>query len=183
MRKMILIDPNVLESLKKRQHKVVANIEKQLDDTLDTGENVREEVKNYNHYMSQLRLVEDKLKPHIPDSNIENQILESVPLMSRKRTKLLLEAIKPSISWTERGEGIIDSDVKPGSHIVDWIHHALRARKSQPPPQGIEQFIEKVRQLGLPRELVQNPAYHDAPTPKKSRRRRESSPEDIWKSF
>ena len=160
MKKMILIDPQVLESLKKRQNPMISSVEKQMDKALDTQGSVRDEVRNYNHYLTQHKIIEDKLKPATPaPASLDYEILESVPMYARKKTKLLLEKIKPKIAWDEKGRLIAGGLPQEGTHILDLINDALRARKSKTPPRGRDIFIQQLQEIGLPQEIIQNPAY------------------------
>ena len=163
MKKMILIDPNLLEQLKQRQSRVVTDIEKQMDKSMEEDLPIRERVKDYNHHLSQLRTITEKQGPKqvaepAPPS-IEHDVLESVPIAMRKRAKLLLDRVKHKIGWNEKGEVIVRGRLIPGTHIVDLVNDALRHRKRHPTPSGRSEFSREIRDIGFPHEIVQNPIY------------------------
>jgi hypothetical protein len=163
MKKMILIDPNLLEQLKQRQSRVVTDIEKQMDKSMEEDLPIRERVKDYNHHLSQLRTINEKQGPkQVPEPappSIEHDVLESVPIAMRKRARLLLDRVKHKIGWNEKGEVIVRGRLIPGTHIVDLVNDALRQRKRHPTPSGRTEFAREVREIGFPHEIIQNPIY------------------------
>ena len=186
MKKMILIDPRVLEQMKQRQSRVVADVEKHMEQVMDTDQTTREKVKEYNHRLTQLNLLEDKVHEPAPvpqQHNFEHDILESVPLAMRKRARLLLDRVKHKISWDERGQVIIRGRVVPGSHIVDLVNDALRHRKKSKIPQGRPEFAHEVQDIGIPQEIAQNPAYHRVTPPSPEESESEEVEEHFQDSF
>jgi hypothetical protein len=170
MKKMLLVDPALFERMKRGQNRVVADVEKQMDKAMEADIPVRDKVREYNNALTQLNIIEDKIgHPPPPAAQqppaLEYDILESVPLAMRKRAKILLDRVKHKISWDERGQLIVGGRVVPGSHILDLVNDALRQRKRTAVPYGRSEFAQELQQIGVPHEIVQNPAYHPSPPP------------------
>ena len=91
-------------------------------------------------------------------SEIENDVLASVPRTLRKKAERLLHHMKSDkniIDWNKRGEIIADGGVIPGTHLVDLLNDTLRKRKDFN-PKGWQQFNKALARLNTPQDLVGN---------------------------
>jgi hypothetical protein len=184
MKKMLLVDPALFERMKRGQNRVVADVEKQMDKVMEADIPLRDKVREYNNALTQLNIIEDKIAPPPPPPPppqqppaLEYDILESVPLTMRKRAKILIDRIKHKVGWDERGQLIVQGRVVPGSHILDLVNDALRPRKRTSAPHGRSEFARELQHMGVPHEIVQNPAYHPPPPPESDP---ESEGEDLF---
>ncbi|KAJ8048250.1 Endogenous retrovirus group K member 19 Pol protein [Holothuria leucospilota] len=89
---------------------------------------------------------------------IEQDVLESVPKAFKSKAAQLLRKINSSngpLSWTDKGELVVQDRVIKGSHMVDLINDVVRKRKGIIPI-GATDFAKGLAELNLPRELVGN---------------------------
>ena len=87
-----------------------------------------------------------------PSSDIEADIVDTVPKTMQPKARRFMERLKRDITWTASGEGVPVA----GSNVVDLVNDLLHKRK--PDPTGWQPFAQKLRAINLPIELVGNVA-------------------------
>lgn len=89
------------------------------------------------------------------ETDIEREIMESVPKSHKGKAALLLKRMKasPDISWNEKGELKYKGDTVRGSNVVDLVNDVLRKRKTFN-PEGWETFGDALREANVPQDLV-----------------------------
>ena len=110
-------------------------------------------------------------------SEIEADVVDTVPKTMQGKARRLMERMKRNMSWTVRGELIHEGVPIAGSNVVDLVNDVLRKRNTN--PTGWQPFARQLRAMNLPMELIGNVARRDyirqATTPTSStpgRRRR-----------
>ena len=203
MKKMLLVDPILLEQLKTRQLPVVQSINNDMKRTLhDSSLPVNDQVQLYNQYLTRLTTLDNTSSTPAPiqtspspHERIERDILASVPKSMKQRTERLLEAIREgsAVKWNDRGEGIIHGQLHSNKHIIDLINDTLRLRKNFE-PEGWQAFSEALRDMGVPEDLMRNSRQrahvykHKKPKRPAQTSEGQSSPdasdkETFWESF
>ena len=172
MKKMLLIDPNVLEKLKARQLPVLQSINDGMKRTLDDSTlPATDRVQLYNQQLSRLTTMDENNttppQTHTSqsvsnDERIEREILASVPKSMKRRTERLLEAIREgsAVKWNQRGEVIIHGQLHSNTHILDLVNDTLRLRKNFT-PRGWQPFAEALRDMGIPEDLMRNTRHRE----------------------
>ena len=69
---------------------------------------------------------EEEDKEKRTESGLENEIIDSVPKSLKLKARRLLDKIKGTVSWNDRGEMVYRNVPVPGSSIVDLVNDALR---------------------------------------------------------
>ena len=90
------------------------------------------------------------------ESGLENEIIDSVPKTLKQKARRLLDKIKGTVSWNDRGEMVYRNVPVPGSNIVDLVNDALRKRKSFQPV-GWKMFARGLKDVNAPMDLIGNP--------------------------
>ena len=110
-------------------------------------------------------------------SEIEADVVDTVPKTMQGKARRLMERMKRNMSWTARGELIHEGVPIAGNNVVDLVNDVLRKRNTN--PTGWQPFARQLRAMNLPMELIGNVAKRDyirqATTPTSStpgRRRR-----------
>ena len=192
-KKMALVDPRVLESvpLQPLSSNPIGNIMRRLDDEmrsiLDRGDlSDREKVVLYNQVLMRYNVFsnkssqqpvrvtiakasvkeEEEVKETRAEPGVENEIVDSVPKSLKPKARRLLDKIKGTVSWNDRGEMVYRNVSVPGSNIFDLVNDALRKRKSFQPV-GWKTFARGLKDVNAPMDLVGNPerwSYIQTPT-------------------
>mgnify|MGYP001552780171 CR=1 FL=1 len=86
-------------------------------------------------------------------------IIESVPKTMREKARWLVHRMKKSadIGWNNEGELVVDGTPVKGSHIVDLVNQTLRKRKRVKQLTGEDAYLQGLRRLHIPQEVVGNP--------------------------
>jgi len=117
--------------------------------------------------------------PHMGDLWMTN-IVDSLPKTTQKTGKLLLQHIKASggkVAWDEQGRLLIAGKIIPETNILDLIHSVVRIRKTAPLPSGVHAFVDALKLLNTPTELLRNkPPYGDKARPIATPRRERNIP-------
>ena len=92
-------------------------------------------------------------------SNIEADVVDTVPKTMQGKARRLMERTKRNMSWTARGELIHEGVPIAGSNVVDLVNNVLRKRKTN--PTGWQPFARQHSAMNLPMELVFNVARRD----------------------
>ena len=182
-KKMALVDPRMLESVPSQPLSTnpIGNIMRRLDEEmrsiLDRGDlSDREKVVLYNQVLMRYNLFSNKssqqpvrvtidkapvkedeeVKETRAEPGVENEIIDSVPKSLKPKARRLLDKIKGTVSWNDRGEMVYKNVLVPGSNIVDLVNDALRKRKSFQPV-GWKTFARGLKDVNAPMDLVGNP--------------------------
>ena len=93
---------------------------------------------------------------HDNKSQIEREVLASLPRSLQTKGKLLLERLKANnITWNTTGELIINSQRYDGTNIIDLVNDIMRNRKYSA-PFGWQIFADQLIRLNVPQEMVVN---------------------------
>ena len=88
-------------------------------------------------------------------------IIQTIPKKFRSKAKIILEYIKDSISWTDKGEMVIRGEIYPETHIaVGYSVGEYSVRYSvgeygKYPPKDYEIFQDFLKELNAPKGLIQ----------------------------
>ena len=99
---------------------------------------------------------EEEDKEKRTESGLENEIIDSVPKSLKQKARRLLDKIKGTVSWNDRGEMVYRNVPVPGGNIVDLVNDALRKRKSFQPV-GWKMFARGLKDVNAPMDLIGNP--------------------------
>ena len=182
-KKMALVDPRILESVPSQTLSTnpIGNIMRRLDEEmrsiLDRGDlSDREKVVLYNQVLMRYNLLsnqssqqpvrvtidkapvkeDEEVKETRAEPGVENEIIDSVPKSLKPKASRLLDKIKGTVSWNDRGEMVYRNVPVPGSNIVDLVNDALRKRKSFQPV-GWKTFARDLKDVNAHMDLVGNP--------------------------
>ena len=67
-----------------------------------------------------------------PSSEIEVDVMDTVPKTMQAKARRLTEHLKQYIAWTARGELIHEGVPVAGSNVVDLVNDMLRKRETDP---------------------------------------------------
>jgi hypothetical protein len=95
-------------------------------------------------------------EPSCGETLSEKDIVRLLPAIYQKKAASILEYItkSPRISWDSHGAVTIDKATIKGSNITDLLVDCLR--KSSFTPQGVQQFVNLLSELAVPRYLIGN---------------------------
>lgn len=184
-KKMVLIEPHVLEKFHQQQQLQPDTISK-LDDDMRTVINRKDIEDNekwtlYNQilqkYLNILKNSRKPLKIAVIDEKEEDDmknnaretepttddsfrdILYAIPKKNVGKAMLLLRKLKESgVTWNE-SSGIVSfgGSTIMNSHITDLVNDLVKSRKSGVDPEGWEKFGDVLREINIPRVLISNP--------------------------
>ncbi|GFS54244.1 hypothetical protein TNCV_2527621 [Trichonephila clavipes] len=89
--------------------------------------------------------------------NIENEILNQMPLKRRYQAEKIMELLQQnsaSLSWTKEKELMIKNKILPNTNIVDLVAFLLKDRKTE--PNGLRNFIDILKEFDFPSQLIKN---------------------------
>lgn len=99
--------------------------------------------------------------PAAEASEMEQQVIKSVPGNMQKKAGLLLDRLKKTkvLKWNDDGEISYRGKMIPDSNIVDLVTNTMKTR---PPkrlgfPIGNDEFAQALKETNIPRDYVQNP--------------------------
>ena len=192
VRKMALVDPRLLETLRTPiQQPIDTNLrdlDSEMTSILDkTVIDVSEKVRLYNQallrYNDMARMSATKPTPGVvvkeketlATTDIMGEVVTTLPKALQEKGRQLVSRLKTT-QWNDRGELLHEGVVVPGSNVVDLIH-------------GWQQFGSQMRAADIPMELVGNVASRRhiqqrkrTLTPKQKKGRRVQLPDD-WESY
>ena len=87
---------------------------------------------------------------------MENEIIHSVPKSLKQKARRLLDKIKRTVSWNDRGEMVYRNAPVPRSNIVDFVNDALRKRQSFQPV-AWKMFARGPKEVNALMDSVGNP--------------------------
>ena len=204
MRKMALVDPRLLETLRTPIKPPIdtnlRDLDSEMTSILDkTDIDVSEKVRLYNQallrYNDMAKMAATKPTPVVvmkeketpPTTDIMGEVVTTLPKALQEKGRQLVSRLKTT-QWNDRGELLHEGVVVPGSNVVDLVHDLLRKRKTSDPI-GWQQFGSQMRAANIPMELVGNIARRRhiqqrkrTLTPKQKKGRRVQLPDD-WESY
>ena len=174
VRKMALVDPRLLKSLRENPTPLpdaidtaLRDLDAEMTSILDGSDaDESEKVRLYNQAllryndMTKARaakpipvVVEVKKEAAATTASVVEpaDIVGTLPKTLQMKGRQLLSAV----TWNERGELIHKGVAIRGSNAVDLVHDLLRNRKT-PDPVGWQQFANQMRAANIPMELVGN---------------------------
>ena len=165
VRKMALVDPRLLKSLRENPTPLPDPTSNAIDTTLrdldaemtsildrsDADES--EKVRLYNQALLRYNDM-TKARAAKPIPVVLAVKNEAAATMTTMPTTALVSRLS-AVTWNERGELIHKGVAIRGSNAVDLIHDLLRNRKT-PDPVGWQQFANQMRAANIPMELVGN---------------------------
>ena len=195
VRKMALVDPRLLETLRTPIQPLIdsnlCDLDSEMTSKLDkTGMDVSEKVRLYNQALLRYNdmakiyateptpvvVVKEKETPATTD--IMGEVVTTLPKALQENGRQLVSRLKTA-QWNDRGELLHEGMVVLGSNVVDLVHDLLRKRKTSDPI-GWQQFGSQMCAANIPMELVGNIARRQHMKQKKGRR--VQLPDD-WESY
>ena len=183
MRKMALVDPRLLETLRTPiQPPIDTNLrdlDSEMTSILDkTDIDVSEKVRLYNQALLRYN---DMAKM---SADIMGEVVTTLPKALQEKGRQLVSRLKTT-PWKRQRRVVARRVVVPGSNVVDLVHDLLRKRKTSDPI-GWQQFGSQMRAANIPMELVGNIARRRhiqqrkrTLTPKQKKGRRVQLPDDL----
>ena len=209
VRKMALVDPRLLETLRTPTQTPVDTTLRDLDaemtsilDKSDVG--VREKVRLYNQALLRYNnMAKDRAAKPTPvvvvkenepivATDVMADVVTTLPKTLQEKGSQLVSRLKTT-KWNDRGELLHEGVAIPGSNVVDLVHDLLRKRKTSDPI-GWQLFASQMHADNIPMELVGNVARRQhiqtrtriptpTPKPKKKKRSRPLQLPDDWESY
>ena len=180
VRKMALVDPRLLETLRNPMQPPVDTTLRDLDadmtSILDrTDIEVSDKVRLYNQALlryndmtktrankpTRFVVVGEEKVVNGEDVEEENDcatgIIATMPKSLHMKARVLTARLKKTVDWNDRGELLHEGVAIPGSNITDLVHDLVRRRKTFDPI-GWRQLASQLRSSNIPMELVGNVA-------------------------
>ena len=181
VRKMALVDPRLLKSLRENPTPLphptsnaidttLRDLDAEMTSILDRSDaDVSEKVRLYNQALLRyndmtkaraakpIRVVVAEKKEASASAGTVGEptdVVGTLPKTLQTKGRQLLSRLS-TVAWNERGELIHDGVAIPGSNAVDLVHDLLRKRKTSDPV-GWQQFANQMRAANIPMELVGN---------------------------
>ena len=177
VRKMALVDPRLLKSLRENPTPLpdaidttLRDLDAEMTSILDRSDaDESEKVRLYNQallrYNDMTKARAAKPIPVVVEVKKEAaattalvvepaDIVGTLPKTLQMKGRQLLSRLS-AVTWNERGELIHKGVAIRGSNAVDLVHDLLRNRKT-PDPVGWQQFANQMRAANIPMELVGN---------------------------
>ena len=212
VRKMALVDPRLLKSLRENPTPLphptsnaidttLRDLDAEMTSILDRSDaDVSEKVRLYNQAllryndMTKARaakpipvVVAEKKEASAATVGEPTDVVGTLPKTLQTKGRQLLSRLS-TVAWNERGELMHEGVAIPGSNAVDLVHDLLRKRKTSDPV-GWQQFANQMRAANIPMELVGNVTrrrYIQEKRGKRTPQKRKSTPETTmsgWESL
>lgn len=170
---MVLISPDALKRLNTpiTDNPSVDNIESDMNKVLhDPHLDDRMKWPQYQQMLQRNQFFRDQMRQpmEIPiieqpstserKENFGEEILRIIPKAYKTKGELLFKRLCESdlITWDNNGTVSINTVTLPGSNITDLVCDVIRSKKSGN-PSGWQQFLEFLRAINIPQELIGNP--------------------------
>ena len=180
VRKMALIDPRLLETLRNPTQPPVdttlRDLGADMTSILDrTDIEVSDKVRLYNQALlryngmtkarankpTRVVVVREEKVVNEEDAEEENdsagEIVATMPKSLHMKARVLTARLKKMVDWNDRGELLHEGVAISGSNITDLVHDLVRRRKTFDPI-GWRQLASQLRSSNIPMELVGNVA-------------------------
>ena len=207
VRKMALVDPRLLKSLRENPTPLphptsnaidtsLRDLDAEMTSILDRSDaDVSEKVRLYNQallrYNDMTKARAAKPIPVVEASAATvgepKDVVGTLPKTLQTKGRQLLSHLS-TVAWNERGELMHEGVAIPGSNAVDLVHDLLRKRKTSAPV-GWQQFANQMRAANIPMELVGNVTrrrYIQEKRGKRTPKKRKSTPKTTmsgWESL
>ena len=212
VRKMALVDPRLLKSLRENPTPLpdptsnaidttLRDLDAEMTSILDRSDaDVSEKVRLYNQAllryndMTKARaakpipvVVAEKKEASAATVREPTDVVGTLPKTLQTKGRQLLSR-RSTVAWNERGELMHEGVAIPGSNAVDLVHDLLRKRKTSDPV-GWQQFANQMRAANIPMELVGNVTrrrYIQQKRGKRTPQKRKPTPETTmsgWESL
>ena len=174
VRKMALVDPRLLKSLRENPTPLpdaidtaLRDLDAEMTSILDGSDaDESEKVRLYNQallrYNDMTKARAAKPIPVVVEVKKEaaartTSVVEPADIVGTLTKTLQIKGrqLLSAVTWNERGELIHKGVAIRGSNAVDLVHDLLRNRKT-PDPVGWQQFANQMRAANIPMELVGN---------------------------
>ena len=89
----------------------------------------------------------------------EAQVMDTVPKKWKSQASRLLTHMKNNnleISWSSKGELVLNETAIPNTHAVDLLNDLVRKRATASTPNGWKRLADALKVSNVPRELVGN---------------------------
>ena len=182
VRKMALVDPRLLETLRTPKQSpsdpTLRDLDAEMTSILDRSDiDVSEKVRLHNQTLlryndmtkthakkpTRVVVVNDEKVGNEENNDEENDTLSEIVATKLKslqlKARMLTARLKKMVDWNDRGE-LLHEGVAiaiPGSNITDLVHDLVRRRKTFEPV-GWQQLAGQLRGSNIPMELVGNVA-------------------------
>ena len=180
VRKMALVDPRLLETLRAPTQPPVdvtlRDLDAEMTSILDRADvNASEKVRLYNQTLlryndmskilankpTRVVMVNDEKVANEVNKEQENdtasEIVSTLPKSLQMKARVLTTRLKKMVDWNARGELLHEGRAIPGSNITDLVHDLVRRRKTFEPI-GWQQLASQLHGSNIPMELVGNVA-------------------------
>ena len=180
VRKMALVDPRLLETLRAPKQSpsdpILRDLDAEMTSILDRPDiDVSEKVRLYNQPLLRYN---DMTKTHakkptlvvvVNDEKVGNEdnndeendalceIVATMPKSLQLKARMLTARLNKMVDWNDRGELLHEGVAIPGSNITDLVHELVRRRKTFEPV-GWQQLAGQLRGSNIPMNLVGNVA-------------------------
>ena len=180
VRKMALVDPRLLETLRTPKQSpsdpTLRDLDAEMTSILDIPDiDVSKKVRLYNQTLlryndmtkthakkpTRVVMVNDEKVGNEENNDEENDMLSEIvatmPKSQQLKARMLTARLKKMVDWNDRGELLHEGVAIPGSNITDLVHDLVRRRKTFEPV-GWQQLAGQLRGCNIPMELVSNVA-------------------------
>ena len=166
-KKMILVDPRIIEKLTSARDKVLNSIENEMDTVLNSDIPDDKKAKLYaasakRHLIINASDKETEIQPDAcqPSNTtaVLNDIVTSMPTPHIRRAMKFAKFIQDNkIDINDRGELVHNHKVSENTNATDLINEAIRRKQMN--TTGSKEFATLLNELNCPMELIGNPIY------------------------
>lgn len=168
-KKLVLIDPRILDKLTSAKDKTLAKIENEMTDLLSADLPDDEKAKLY--ASSAKRHMTISAPDDVNANRIEAEkavslnrdvltdVIRTVPPTHIPKAMKLVDFLKrnPRVDFNDRGELTVDKKVVNDTHAIDLINEVVRRKNMN--ANGSREFASILGELNCPKELIVNPTY------------------------
>ena len=181
VRKMALVDPRLLETLRTPKQSpsdpTLRDLDAEMTSILDRPDiDVSEKVRLYNQTLlryndmtkthakkpTRVVVVNDEKVGNEDNNDEENdtlsEIVATMPKSLQLKARMLTARLKKMVDWNDRGDLLNEGVAIPVCNITDLVHDLVRRRKTFEPV-GWQQLAGQLRGSTIPMELVGNVAW------------------------
>jgi len=167
-KKMILVDPRIIEKLTSARDKVLNSIENEMDTVLNSDIPDDKKAKLYaasakrhliiNAPDKETEIQPDASQPSNTTTAVLNDIVTSMPTPHIRRAMKFAKFIQDNrIDINDRGELVHNHKVSEKTNATDLINEAIRRKQMN--TTGSKEFAKLLNELNCPIELIGNPSY------------------------
>ena len=166
-KKMILVDPRIIEKLTSAKDKVLNSIENEMDTVLNSDYPDDKKAKLYaasakRHLIINAADKDVEIQPDACQSSnttaMLNDIVTSMPTPHIRRAMKFAKFIQDNkIDINDRGELVHNHKVSENTNATDLINEAIRRKQMN--TTGSKEFATLLNELNCPIELIGNPSY------------------------